>query len=200
MPELNAFSRFFVNLSARRRASRAYARIHADAPIPPAAVCLEIGCGSGAFAARFLEGFHPSQYVATDLDSRQLDVARRTIEHHFARAPTPPLVLREADVLQLPFPDASYDVIVALVAIHHASPSHHDSSRVPQALSEIDRVLRPGALFIYEDFLHLELIRKWLTDRGYALVHVRRRWRFETVVARKPVRPLGNVFQSGTQP
>jgi ubiquinone/menaquinone biosynthesis C-methylase UbiE len=187
MPEMNVVSRFFVNLSARRRARRAYARVRADAPIPAAAVCLEIGCGSGEFAARFVEGYQPAQYVATDFDPRQLDVARRTLQLRFSSGPPSSLVLREADMLKLPFAEASYDVVLAFVTIHHASPSHHDASRVPEALSEIDRVLRPGGLLIYEDFLHLELIRKWLSDRAYTLVRVRRRWRFESVVARKPV-------------
>ncbi|MFZ3355372.1 MAG: class I SAM-dependent methyltransferase [Thermoplasmata archaeon] len=199
MPEMNAFSRFFVNLSARRRANRSYARMRTDAPIPPSAVCLEIGCGSGELAARFVEGFRPAQYVATDLDPRQLELAQRTLQRRFPSGSPSALVFREADVLHLPFADVSYDVVLALVTIHHASPSHHDFSRVPQALSEIDRVLRPGGLLIYEEFLHLEPIRQWLTDHGYTLVHVRRRWRLETVVARKSAASSVADPSSGTR-
>ncbi|MFZ0892555.1 MAG: class I SAM-dependent methyltransferase [Thermoplasmata archaeon] len=198
MPEMNAFSRFFVNLSARRRAARSFARIRSSAPIPPAAVCLEIGCGSGELAARFVEGFQPAQYVTTDLDPRQLEAAQRTLHRHFPSNRPSAVVFREADVLHLPFAEATYDVVLAFVTIHHASPSHHDFSRVPQALAEIDRVLRPGGLLLYEDFLHLELIRQWLTDHGYTFVYVRRRWRFETVVARKSSAPPAVTPSSGT--
>jgi ubiquinone/menaquinone biosynthesis C-methylase UbiE len=185
MPEMNRLSRFFVNLSASRRAAREYDWIRADAPVPRAAVCLEIGCGNGELAARFVEGFQPAQYVATDVDSRQLDGARRTVGRRFPSKPPPALVLREADVLCLPFADRSFDVALAFVAIHHASPTHHDFGRVPQALSEIDRVLRPGGLLLYEEFLHKEPIRKWLADHSFSIDHVRQRRRLESVVARK---------------
>ncbi|MGD0250379.1 MAG: class I SAM-dependent methyltransferase [Thermoplasmata archaeon] len=182
---MNALSRFFVNLSASRRAAQEYRWIRTDVPIPRAAVCLEIGCGNGELAARFVEGFQPARYVATDLDQRQLDGARRTVGRRLRSQPPSSLVLREADVLHLPFEDTTFDVVLAFVMLHHASPTHHDFSGVPHALSEIDRVLRPGGLLVYAEIFHQEPIRRWLTDHGYTLGPIRRRWRHESVVARK---------------
>ncbi len=185
MTEMNRVSRFFVNLSAARRAARAYDWIRREAPIPRAARCLEIGCGHGDLAARIVEGFQPAQYVATDLDPLQVESARRAVGKRYPSGPPPALILRTADMVHLPFEDASFDVVLAVVALHHAGQSHHDPAGIPEALSEIDRVLRPGGLVVYQEFLHKELIRKWLADHGFSIDRIRRRRRHESVVASK---------------
>jgi ubiquinone/menaquinone biosynthesis C-methylase UbiE len=191
MPEMNPVSRFFVNASSSWRTGRFYNWIRKEAPIPPAARCLEIGCGNGSLALRFVEGFRPAQYVATDFDPRQVEQARHHAEKRYPNGPPAALAFRTADMLGLSDGVASYDVVLAFVAIHHASPSHHDFTEIPRALSELDRVLRPGGLLVYGEILHQEAIRKWLTDHGFTIDRIRRRWRLETVVARKPGGPLG---------
>jgi len=193
---MNPISRFFVNASSSRRAAREYQWIRTGVSIPPAARCLEIGCGNGHFALRFVEGSRPAEYVATDLDPHQVEEARRTLAKRYPTGAPPGLVLRAADMLQLPFPNGSFDLVLAFVAIHHASPSHHDFSRIPQALSEFDRVLRPGGLLVYQEILHREAIRNWLTVHGFALDQVRRQWRRESVVARKSARSVGAAAPS----
>lgn len=185
MSEMNPWARFFVNLSSRRRAARAYDWMRQEVPIPPSARCLEIGCGNGALALRCVEGFHPAKYVATDLDPHQLEEAERTVRTRYPTAPPPGLVLRPADMLHLIDADGSYDVVLAFVAIHHASPSHLDFSRVPEALSEFDRVLAPGGLLVYQELFHKAAIRAWLTGHGFSIDRIRRRWRLESVAARK---------------
>jgi arsenite methyltransferase len=193
MPEMNPVSRFFVNFSSSRRARRNFEWIRRDAPVPPAARCLEIGCGNAALAIRFVEGFQPAQYVATDLDPHQVEEAQRTVSKRYPRGPPPSLVLRASDMLHLPDADASFDVVLAFVTIHHASPSHLDFSQVPTALSEIERVLRPGGLLIYEEFLHKDPIKEWLTSHGFSIDVIRRRWRLESVVSRKAVVSKGTA-------
>jgi SAM-dependent methyltransferase len=185
MPEMNSFSRYFVNLSASRRANRNYRWVRAEAPIPPGARCLEIGCGNGELARRIVDGFQPAEYVATDVDPRQVEDARKNIDRRYDARPPASLLLRQSDMLGLPDADASFDVVLAFVALHHASPTHHDASRLPRALSELDRVLRPGGLLIYQEFLHLAAIRGWLADHGYSIERTRRRWKHESIVARK---------------
>lgn len=183
---MNPISRFFVNRSAARRSERRLSWIRQSATIPGQAVCLEIGCGSAALATRFVDAFRPARYVATDLDVRQLEEASRNLGRRYPGGSPSALELKAADMLRLPFPDASFDVVMAFVAIHHASPAHRDFSQVPQALSEIDRVLRPGGLILYSELFHKEAIRKWLTDRGYSISGLQRRWKLESVVAGKP--------------
>jgi len=189
MAEMNPVSRFFVNRSATWRSRRTYGWVRAEVSVPEAATCLEIGSGSGEFAARFVQGFRPVRYVATDVDPHQLEVATATIRKRLRSELPSSLVLREADMLHLPFDPLSFDLVFAFVAIHHAGPNHHDFGPVPQALSEIDRVLRPGGQLVYQEFLHKAAIRDWLHRYQYVVLRVQGKWRLESVVARKPSLP-----------
>ncbi len=186
MVEMNRVARFFVNRSAARRAERRLRWLSGVAGLPTGARCLEIGCGSAQFAVRFVERWRPARYLATDLDPLQIQQARRTLAHRFPSGPPAGLELERADMLRLPVADASVDVVFAFVSIHHASPAHHDFSRVPEALAEVDRVLRPGGRFVYAELFHQVRIRDWLAGHGYALGDRERRWRLESATARKP--------------
>lgn len=185
MAEMNSISRFFVNRSAARRSAKRYRWIRENVAIPKGAACLEIGCGNGAFATRFVEGFRPERYVATDLDPRQLKEATQELKKRFPNGLPANLELRPADMLHLPFPDASFTVVLTFVALHHAGPTHTDFTNVADALSEIDRVLRPGGLLIYSELFHKDLIRKWLAGHRYSIAAVQVRWRLESVAVRK---------------
>jgi ubiquinone/menaquinone biosynthesis C-methylase UbiE len=183
--ELNPVSRFFVNLFAGRRSARRYAWVRAHLPLDPGATCLEIGCGNGEMAARMVDGLRPGRYVATDLDPKQVETARSHLRDRYPEGPPPPLELRPADMLQLPFPDRSFDVVFAFTALHHASASHHDFSGVPRALAEVDRALRPGGFLVYEEIVHKPQFRAWLAGHGYQVRASRRRWPHDSVVAQK---------------
>src|SRR5205807_10186896 len=186
MAEMNRISRFFVSRSSARRNTRIYEWIRANLSLPPGATCLEVGCGSGDMAARLVDGFLPARYVATDLDPRQLDAAREALARRYPNGPPVALELRTADMLDLPFTDASFDAVFAFVAIHHASPKHRDFANVPRALSEIDRVLKPEGSLVYEEIEHKARIREWLAERGYALTGVERGWKRGSVIVTKP--------------
>lgn len=186
MAEMNRVSRFFVNRFNSRRNARVCAWIVENVPPRSEAAWLEIGCGNGDLASRLLDDLRPAHYVATDLDARQLDVARRHLADRYPSGLPSALELREADMLHLPFADASFDEVIAVVSIHHATPNHHESAEVPTALAEIDRVLRPGGTLAYEEILHKDLIRSWLLGRGYTLSGIVRGIKRESVVARKP--------------
>jgi ubiquinone/menaquinone biosynthesis C-methylase UbiE len=117
-------------------------------------------------AARLVDGFRPARYIATDLDPHQLEAARQTLAKRYPGGLPPALELRVANMLDLPFPDASFDAVFAFVAIHHASPKHRDFANVPRALAEINRVLKPKGSLVYEEIEHKERIRRWLMERG----------------------------------
>ncbi len=186
MPEMNRFARFFVNRSAARRAKGRYRWIREHVPVPEGAACLEIGCGNGEFCARFVAGYRPARYVATDVDPFQLAEANRTLRRRFSGNLPRGVGVEKADMLALPFPERSFDVVLTFVALHHAGPAHRDFARVPLALSQIDRVLRPGGCLIYAEILHKDAIRRWLADHGYSIVEIEHRFRVESVAARKP--------------
>ena len=198
MAEMNAISRFFVNTFEARRNARLYGWLAANLSLPAGAVCLEVGCGNGNMAALIVDGMAPARYVATDLDPRQIESARRHLAARYPEGVPPRLELRPADMLGLPFPDASFDVVFAFVAIHHASPDHHDFTGVPRALGEIDRVLRPGGILAYQEFVHKEGIRAWLLARGYRLQASARGWTREAAVFSKGAQGRGR--EAGVRP
>ncbi len=192
MTEMNALSRFFVNLSARRRSHRRFAWILRHVRIPVSAQCLELGCGNAVFAAEFVAQFRPAAYQATDVDPDQLSAARRVLARRFPSGAPPELHLAQASMLKLPYPDATLDVVLAFVTLHHAGEDHHDFSAVRKALVEVNRVLRPGGLLVYEEFLHRDAIRAWLSEQGFQVEQSERRFRLERIAARKPIPSVGH--------
>ncbi|MFO0910619.1 MAG: class I SAM-dependent methyltransferase [Isosphaeraceae bacterium] len=100
------------------------------AGLPSSGKVLEVGCGTGGFlvAASRLG----REVVGVDIASRWLVVARRRLDDHGIEVP---LVLAEAE--RLPWPDRTFDLVVADSLIEHLD-------RPDLALFEWARVLRPG--------------------------------------------------------
>lgn len=182
---MGGVSRFFVNLLNGRRNTRVYVWMASNHAIPDAASCLEIGCGNGDMARRIVDGFRPARYVATDLDARQIDTARRHLGARYPDGLPPTLELKAADMLALPFPSASFDAVFAFQSLHHADEHHHAFVNVPKALAEIDRVLRPGGRLAYTEIMNFEKLREWLSAHGYEVAARSNGWRRESVLAVK---------------
>lgn len=90
---------------------------------------LEVGCGWGELAAR-IEDEVGCAVVAVDLSPRMVELAReRGVDAHVA------------DVQEMPFADASIDVVVAAWMLYHVPD-------LDRGLSEIARVLRPGGVLV----------------------------------------------------
>ncbi|HYD98269.1 MAG TPA: class I SAM-dependent methyltransferase [Alphaproteobacteria bacterium] len=95
---------------------------------------LEVGCGLGSDTQTWLEH-------GADLTS--IDFAERAVEetNNRLRLFGLPPVARRASALDLPFPDASFDIYYAWGVLMHTG----DTER---ALAEAHRVLRPGGTLI----------------------------------------------------
>ncbi len=91
---------------------------------------LEIGPGTGGFAARVAAALPGVRLTAIDQSPRFVELTR-------ARG----IDAREGDVQDLPFGDEAFDVVAALWMLYHVP-------NVERALTEIRRVLRPGGLFV----------------------------------------------------
>jgi len=94
---------------------------------------LEVGCGDGLIwrenRARIPAGWC---LTLTDFSPGMVDAARSAIGDRAQYA--------VADVQDLPFPDASFDAVIANHMLFHVEDR-------PRALAEIVRVLRPGGAF-----------------------------------------------------
>ncbi len=91
---------------------------------------LEVGCGTGAFAARIAAALPAATLAALDQSEPFVELTRKR-----------GLDARLGDVCALPFDDDSFDAVAALWMLYHVADLH-------QGLAEIRRVLRPGGVFV----------------------------------------------------
>jgi SAM-dependent methyltransferase len=120
-------------------------RIAADvaAVAPAGAQVLEVGCGPGHLSIR-LARQHGLDVTGLDLDPAMIARARANADRPGNSDQRRPTFL-VGDVAALAFPDASFDLVVSTLSMHHwADPT--------VGLAEIGRVLRPGARALVWDF------------------------------------------------
>ena len=104
---------------------------------------LETAAGTGV-VTRAMAAALPAQaaIVATDLNQPMLDRAAAIGTAH-------PVEWRQADAMQLPFPDASFDVVVCQFGVMFFPDRAH-------AYAEARRVLRPGGTLLFNAWDRIE--------------------------------------------
>jgi ubiquinone/menaquinone biosynthesis C-methylase UbiE len=99
---------------------------------------LDAGCGAGHTALAFAP--LAAEVVGVDLTEAMLEQGRRlATERGLAN-----VAFQLGDVEQLPFPEASFDIVASRYSAHHYP-------RPWAALREFARVLRPGGIFLLVD-------------------------------------------------
>ena len=118
---------------------------------------LEIGCGAGRVATH-LSNKHGMQVIATDADPEQVQLAKSHYEEHKN------LRFFQADATNLPLGNAEFDMVLALNVFHHIG----DWGSV---LSEVSRVLKPKAYFVFHDLAYSQFAVTLLSPivRNYGL-------------------------------
>jgi malonyl-CoA O-methyltransferase len=105
---------------------------------PPRAI-LDLGAGTGLAAIELKRRFRRASVTAADIAQPMLELARR--RSRFWR----PIRCVEADARQLPFGDASFDLVFSNLMLQWLLPPD-------AALAEMRRVLRPGGLLLLSSF------------------------------------------------
>lgn len=105
--------------------------------LQPSEQVLELGCGTGSMWKGVVlpEG---CKVTLTDLSAGMLDTARKNTSHLGAD-------YAGCDAMSLPWPDASFDVVIANMMLYHVP-------NIDQALKEIRRVLKAGGRFFAATF------------------------------------------------
>lgn len=109
----------------------------------PTDEALDIATGGGHTALAISR--HVKHVVASDLTPRMLDAAREHIEGKGVTN----VSFEIADAEQLPFDEASFDIVTCRIAPHHFGD-------VQAFCNEVARVLRPGGRFVLMDSISPE--------------------------------------------
>lgn len=104
---------------------------------------LDVGCGTGTLALEAQARVGPTgRVVGVDPGAQQIARARRKASRREL-----PVEFQVGVIERLPFPDASFDVVVSTIMMHHLS---EDLRR--RGLAEIRRVLEAGGRVAIADF------------------------------------------------
>jgi ubiquinone/menaquinone biosynthesis C-methylase UbiE len=110
-------------------------------PVSPRDRVLDAGCGSGAISRLIARTYPQADVIGVDLREQYLDFARSR-----ARAENiQNLVFRAADVFDLPFPAATFDVVWTKYLLQWLKEPE-------RALKELKRVTRSGGIIVCCDF------------------------------------------------
>jgi len=121
---------FYELVEAHRYTKEWHIPIAADFAAARDLKVLEVGCGLGTDGAQFAEA--GANYTGVDLTDAAVDLARKRFELFDL-----PGEFRTADAENLPFADASFDLVYSHGVLHHTPDT-------AKAVREIHRVLRPG--------------------------------------------------------
>jgi arsenite methyltransferase len=114
---------------------------------------LDVGCGRGLMLVGAAKRLTTGTASGIDLwQAEDLSGNRReaTMENAEAEGVADRVDVQTADMRKIPFPDATFDVIVSCSAIHNV----YDAAGRRQAIGEIARVLKAGGEAIIDDIRH----------------------------------------------
>jgi SAM-dependent methyltransferase len=110
---------------------------------------LDLGCGLGTELAHLADLGVP---LTVGVD-RSIAAVQRAHQLHSA------VRFVQADVLQMPFPRASFDVVLDRGCFHYLEPADR-----PRYAGEVERILRPDGRFLLRACLYAQGIRNDLTE------------------------------------
>lgn len=122
--------------------------------IAPGAKLLELGCGTGSMWVNNLHLLSGGAALTlTDFSEGMLETAKRNVISEN-------VTFQQVDIQNIPYPDSSFDVVIANMMLYHVPDLH-------TGLSEVRRVLKPGGFFYCATYgIHgiMEYITELLKD------------------------------------
>jgi SAM-dependent methyltransferase len=126
---------------------------------------LDVGCGRGLLLNGAARRVPNGSAVGIDLwraEDLKDNRPEATLENARLEGVADRVRVETGDMRQLPFPNASFDVIVSRAAVHNIP----DSAGRDQAITEMVRVLAPGGQLVLDDIRNLDAYETGLRSRG----------------------------------
>ena len=115
--------------------------------IPDNGTVLDIGCGPGLLLRDFQDRLPGAKFIGTDVTSAMIDYANNQVDYSGDK---PDYKIHDVTEERLPFGDGQVD-LVSMVAVLHVL---NDPFAV---INEIKRVLKPGGIFLLQDWVRAPL-------------------------------------------
>jgi ubiquinone/menaquinone biosynthesis C-methylase UbiE len=159
-----------VQMMALGQAGRLRRKTIDFAQIAPGDRILDVGCATGDLTLRAKErAGSTGQVCGIDPGPEMIEVARRKA----ARAHVE-VDFRAGVIEQLPYPDASFDVVLSSLMMHHLP-----ADLKPIGLAEIRRVLRTGGRLVIVDMrsqLEAQKVVALVKAAGFTQIETRSLW------------------------
>jgi len=107
------------------------------AQLQPGKKILEIGCGNGVGSKMIWEIFKPTNFIATDLDERLIEIAKTKNIASTAK-------YEVGNAVKLRFSDDEFDAVVGLSVLHHIP-------NWKECVDELQRIIKPDGLLIIKE-------------------------------------------------
>ena len=123
--------------------------------IRPGMKILELGCGTGSMWKGKLYLLQGTQLILTDFSEGMLETAKQSVTAEN-------VTFQQVDIQNIPYPDASFDAVIANMMLYHVPDLH-------KGLSEVRRVLKKDGKFYCATYgIHgiLEFVTELLKDMG----------------------------------
>jgi SAM-dependent methyltransferase len=169
MGSMSFLEKFFVNHGNKKSVPREVLALLRKAGITVTGSFLEIGAGLGYTSSVIYDRYHPERVVVTDFDARQVRGAQAWIKEKYGFIPRE-FEFRQESALHLSFDDASFDYVLATLVFHHVESQFWRFVNTPLATREVQRVLKPGGLFIFRDIFRLKKVDALFVKEGFNIM------------------------------
>jgi SAM-dependent methyltransferase len=132
---------------------------------------LDVGCGRGLMLVGAAKRLTTGKAVGIDLwraEDQSDNTPEAALENARRENVAERVRVETGDARKLPFPEASFDVVLSHWVIHNLP----EATERAQAVDEMLRVLRPGGVLVLADIANHEAYREQLMSRGVATMRI----------------------------